>query len=128
MTPKKILIVEEDFSDILTISQILLENGYVVLHAEDKERAVKVAQKSRPDLIICNAESETLDALHLLKTMRQTPQMRGVAVLFLIESKDSLERAPGVFGPKRYLKKPYTREELTIAVQENLNHALAKRR
>jgi CheY-like chemotaxis protein len=125
---KKILIVDDDLRNIATIAQILLENGYQVLHAEDKDRAAKVALNSRPDLIICNAESKTLDALQLLKTVRQAPHMRRISVLFLTDSAELLEAAPGVVGPKQYLKKPYTREQLTIAVQENLKYAPAKRK
>ena len=98
-----------------------------MLHAEGEGRAVKVAQKSRPDLIICNAESKTLDALQLVETMRQAPQMRGISVLFLTDSEELVEPAAGLVGVKRYLKKPYTREQLTIAVQENLKCALARR-
>lgn len=125
---KKILIVDDDLRTIATIAQILLENGYQVLHAEDKDRAARVALNSRPDLIICNAESKTLDALQLLKTVRQAPHMRRTSVLFLTDSAELLEAAPGVVGPKQYLKKPYTREQLTIAVQENLKYAPAKRK
>jgi len=125
---KKILIVDDDLRNIATIAQILLANGYQVLHAEDKDRAAKVALHSRPDLIICNAESKTLDALQLLKTVRQAPHMRRISVLFLTDSAELLEAAPGVVGPKQYLKKPYTREQLTIAVQENLKYAPAKRK
>ena len=128
VTSKKILIVDDDLRDIATIAQILLENGYRVLHAEDKDRAVKVALTSRPDLIICNAESKTLDALQLLKTVRQAPQMRRISVLFLTDSAELLEAELGVLGPNQFLKKPYTREQLTIAVQENLKYALAKRK
>ena len=128
MTPKKILIVDDDLRNIATISQILLENGYRVLHAEDKDRAAKVARNSRPDLIICNAECRALDSLELLKTMRQAQQIRGISVLFLTDSEELLEAAPGVLSPKQYLRKPYTREQLTIAVEENLKHALAKRK
>jgi two-component SAPR family response regulator len=54
--------------------------------------------------------------------------MRRISVLFLTDSAELLEAAPGVVGPKQYLKKPYTREQLTIAVQENLKYAPAKRK
>ena len=128
MTSKKILIVDDDLRNIATISQILLENGYRVLHAEDKDRAAKVARNSKPDLIICNAESKALDSLELLKTMRQAQQVRGISVLFLTNSEELLEAAHGVLGPKQFLRKPYTREQLTIAVQENLRYAPAKQK
>ena len=128
MTPKKILIVDNDLRHMATIAQILLENGYQVLHAGDKDGAAKVARKSRPDLILCNVEGETLGSLRLMRTMRQAAQMRGISFLFLADSEELLEAPPVVLGPKHYLKKPYTRSQLAIAVQENLKYAPAKRK
>ena len=54
--------------------------------------------------------------------------MRRISVLFLTDSAELLEAELGVLGPNQFLKKPYTREQLTIAVQENLKYALAKRK
>jgi PleD family two-component response regulator len=123
VTPKKILIVDDDVLSIATLTQILLQNGYEVLHAEDKDRAAKLAQKNRPDMIICNAESTKVDALQFLKLVRQSPQTRGAAILVLTERREMLAGEPGLLGPRQFLVKPYTREQLAIAVQENLKHA-----
>lgn len=128
VNPKKILIVDDDLVSFATISQILLQNGYGVLHAEDEEHALRAAKKSRPDLIICNAESRKLDVLQLVKAVWQAPQIRGTPVLFLTESPELTWAGPGLLGPKQYLRKPFTREQLAIAVQENLRHLQAKRK
>lgn len=118
--PKKILIVDDDLANVATISQILLQNRYGVLHAEDEEHALRATKKSRPDLIICNADISKLDVLQLVKAVRQTPQIRGTPVLFLTESRELTWAGPDLLGPKQYLRKPFTREQLAIAVQENL--------
>jgi len=120
--PKKILIVDDDVLNAATMTQILLQNGYEVFHAEDKHHAVKVAQKFRPDMIICNAESKKADALQTMKLLRQWPQTRGAAVLVLTERREMLTGEPGLLGPRQFLVKPFTREQLAIAVQENLRH------
>lgn len=126
--PKKILIVDDDLANVATIAQILLRNGYDVLHEEDEQRVVRTAKKSRPDLIICNAESRKLDAFRTVEAVRQVPRMRGVPVLFLTESKELSRPGPGLLGPKQYLRKPFTPEQLAIAVQENLRYMQAKRK
>ena len=76
MTPQKILIVDDDILSIATLTQILLQNGYQVLHAEDRDHAVRIAQRSRLDMIICNAENKKVDAVQFLKFVRQVPQAR----------------------------------------------------
>ena len=118
--PKKILIVDDDLANVAAITQILLRNGYDVLHEEDEQRVVRTAKKSRPDLIICNAESRKLDAFRMVKAVCQAPRMRGTPVLFLTESRELTWAGPDLLGPKQYLRKPFTREQLAIAVQENL--------
>jgi DNA-binding response OmpR family regulator len=128
VTPKKILIVDDDLLSTATLTQILLQNGYEVLHAENKDRAVRVAQKSRPDMIICNAESKKLDAHQFLELVRQAPQTRGASILILTERRETLEREHGLLGPRQFLMKPFTREQLAIAVQENLRHSHARQK
>ncbi len=120
VNPKKILIVDDDLVNVAAITQILLRNGYDVLYEEDEQRVVRTAKKSRPDLIICNAESRKLDAFRVVEAVRQAPEMRKTPVLFLTESRELTWAGPELLGPKQYLRKPFTREQLAIAVQENL--------
>jgi CheY-like chemotaxis protein len=128
VTSKKILIVDDDILNIATLTQILLQNGYQVLHAEDKDHAVRLAQKSTPDMIICNAENTKVDALQFLKLVRQLPQTRRAAILVLTGRREMLEGEPSLLGPRQYLMKPFTREQLAIAVQENLKHSQVGRK
>jgi PleD family two-component response regulator len=126
VTPKKILIVDDDILNTVTMTQILLQNGYEVSHARDKDHAIKVAQKFRPDMIICDAENKEVDALQFLKLVRQAPQTHRAAVLVLTGRREMFAGEPGLLGPRQFLMKPFTREQLAIAVQENLKHSRSK--
>jgi two-component system, sensor histidine kinase and response regulator len=128
LPPKKILIVDDDILDTATLTQILLQNGYEVFHAEDKDHAVRLAQKSRPDMIICNVESKKIDALKVMQLLRQMPQTRRAAILVLTEHREMVAGEPGLLGPRQFLMKPFTREQLAIAVQENLKHGQTRQR
>ena len=99
-----------------------------MFHATDEERAFKTTKKDKPDLIICNYESTKLDAVQLLKTVRQAPQTRGVPFLFITKTQQLPNEEPGILGPKNNLSSPFTREQLTIAVQENLKRLQPKRK
>lgn len=125
---KKILVVDDDLLTIATISQTLLRNGYQVFHATDEEHAFKTTKKDKPDLIICNFESTKLDAVQLFRTVRQTPQTRGVPFLFITKTQQMPDEEAGILGPKNNLIRPFTREQLTIAVQENLKRLQPKRK
>jgi PleD family two-component response regulator len=126
MDPKKILIVDDDLLKIASIEQALLRDGYQVIWAQDEDRALKATKKSKPDLIVCNAESEKLDAVRFLKTLQQTVQTRGISLLFITESQQQLQKETGILGPKNFIAKTFTREQLAIAVYENLKGAQKK--
>lgn len=125
--PKKILIVDDDLLSIATMAQTLLRNGYQVVHATDEEKAFKSTKKDKPDLIICNAESKKLDVQQLLKSIQNVRPSRGIPFLMITESADSSSEEPGILGPKKHLNRPFTREQLTIAVQENLKRLPPKK-
>jgi len=128
LLPKKILIVDDDLLNIATMAQTLLRNGYQVVHATDEDRAFKATKKDKPDLIICNYESKKLDMKQLLKSIQNVRPSQGIPLLLISESSESLDEEPGILGPKQHLTKPFTREQLTIAVQENLKRLSPKRR
>jgi PleD family two-component response regulator len=118
--PKKILIVDDDVMTIATMAQTLLRNGYQILHATDMERAFKKTKKDKPDLIICNSESKKLDVQQLLKSIRTVQSSKSIPLLLITESPHPPTKEPSILGPQQRLNRPFTREQLTIAVQENL--------
>jgi PleD family two-component response regulator len=126
--PKKILIVDDDLLTIATMAQTLVRNGYQVMHATDEEKAFKSTKKDKPDLIICNAECKKLDVQQLLKSIQNVRPSRGIPLLLITESGESPSGEPGILGPKKHLNRPFTREQLTIAVQENLKRLPLKKR
>jgi DNA-binding response OmpR family regulator len=123
---KKILIVDDNRLKIATIEQALLRDGFQVIWAQDEDRALKATKKSKPDLIIFNAESESLDAVRFLQSLRQTERTRGVSLLFITEAQQHLQEKIGMLAPKNFIAKTFTREQLAIAVQENLKGAQKK--
>ncbi len=124
--PKKILIVDDDVLSIATMAQTLVRNGYQVVHTTDEERAFKATKRDRPDLIICNYESKKLDVRQLLRSIRSVRPSQGIPLLLITESQESLIEDPVIPGPRQHLSKPFTREQLTIAVQENLKRLSPK--
>ena len=128
LVPKKILIVDDDLVNIATMAQTLLRNGYQVVHATDEDRAFKATKKDKPDLIICNYGSKKLDVRQLLKSIQNARPSPGIPLLLITESGESLNEESGLLGPKQHLTKPFTREQLTIAVQQNLKRLSPKRK
>jgi len=118
--PKRILIVDGDLLSIVNISQTLLRSGYVLSHATDEAEAMKAVKTEKPDLIICALSSRKQDGRRFAEEMRHTRNIPSIPFLFVLESQSDSSRAPQILGPKQYLTKPFTREQLSLAVHEQL--------
>jgi CheY-like chemotaxis protein len=119
-TRKRILVVDEDLLNIAHISQTLLRGGYEISHATDHETALTAIKDERPDLIICNLDGQHLDSHQLVNRVHQAKAFRTIPFLFVVDSQRNPDQAPDILGPKQYLKRPFTREQLASAVQEHL--------
>ncbi|MCX6134626.1 MAG: hypothetical protein NTU47_12500 [Ignavibacteriales bacterium] len=124
--PKRILIVDEDILSIVDLSRALLRFGYVLSHATDQVRAVEAVKNEKPDLIICTPDGRKLDTPQFVKTVQRLPWSRSIPFLFLIESGDGSDQAPQILGPIQYLARPFTSEQLSSAVQEQLARRRAR--
>lgn len=120
-TQKIILVVDEDLLSIANISQMLLRGGYAISHATDHDTAVEAIKREKPDLIICNFDGRDCEAHELVRTVQQAKTMRRIPFLFVVDSEKDSAQAPEILGPRQYLRKPFTREQLASAVQEHLN-------
>jgi CheY-like chemotaxis protein len=125
-TKKRILIVDEDLLSIANITQTLFRGGYVVSHATDNQTALEVIRDEKPDLIICNLDERKIDSHQLVSTVQHASALRTIPFLFVVESQRDPAQAPEILGPKEYLKKPFTREQLASAVQEHLSRKRQK--
>jgi CheY-like chemotaxis protein len=120
-TQKKILVVDEDLLSIVNIAQTLLRCGYAISHATDHQTALKALKDEKPDLIICRFDGRNLDAHRLVNAIQNVSAYRTIPFLFIVESQRDPDRAPEILGPKQYLKRPFTGEQLASAVQERLD-------
>ena len=117
---KRILVMDEDLLSIANIFLTLLRGGYVLSHATNRQTALKALRDEKPDLIICNLDGRNLEAHRLVSAVQQTRAFRTIPFLLIVESKRDPAQAPEILGPKQYLIKPFTREQLASAVQEHL--------
>ncbi len=118
---KKILLIEdnkdvrENTAEILTLAQ------YNVITAENGKIGVEVAQKEKPDLIICDIMMPVLDghgALHLLSKNDETAS---IPFIFLTAKAERNDFRKGMeMGADDYLTKPFDDIELLNAIESRL--------
>ena len=113
----KLLIIDDDAGLRKSVGLILGDAGYEVLNAADGEEGLAVAQRTRPDLILCDVRMPRIDGLEFLARHRQA----GLDSLVLIMTAyGSLELAVQAMkhGAYDYLPKPFGADEVLLTVRK----------
>lgn len=115
---EKILLVDDDVSILLLVSDVLEEKGLEVTAVRSGEEALRRVEEGRFDLILLDIMMKGLSGLEVC---RQIPGRVDCPILFL-SAKDSVKDiVKGLdLGADDYLTKPFALEELAARVQAHL--------
>jgi two-component system alkaline phosphatase synthesis response regulator PhoP len=103
----KILVVDDepDIIDILTYN--LKKEGYEVESAEDGIKAVKIANKFLPDVILLDIMMPNQDGVETCRQIREIPELKGTFIIFLTaRAEEYSEVAAFDVGADDYITKP----------------------
>lgn len=78
---KKILVVEDDDETRELLRMALERRGYAVFTAEDGVQGFEEAMRSRPDLIVTDITMPAADGAHLVRRVRDTPEVAETPIL-----------------------------------------------
>lgn len=78
---KKILVVEDDDVARELMRMTLERQGYTVEVAENGVRGYELTLEGRPDLIITDVSMPGADGVHLLRRVRDTPEIKSTPVI-----------------------------------------------
>jgi CRP-like cAMP-binding protein/CheY-like chemotaxis protein len=118
---KKILLIEDNADVRENTAEILSLANYNVITAINGKEGVELAQKEKPDLIICDIMMPVLDghgALHLLSKNVETSS---IPFIFLTAKAERSDFRKGMeMGADDYLTKPFDDVELLNAIESRL--------
>jgi CheY-like chemotaxis protein len=104
--PQTILIVDDEFSIVETLGEILSWEGYAVVTAPNGRAALEEIQRQAPDLVILDFMMPVMDGLDMLRELRAQPRYAQLPVILM-----SAARVIGDAGePRQYdalLRKPF---------------------
>ena len=118
----KIILLIEDSDDIReTTAEILELANYKVLTAENGKIGVEVANKTMPDLVVCDIMMPVLDGYGVLHIFSQSPNLQNIPFIFLTAKTDRSDLRKGMdMGADDYLTKPFQEIELLKAIESRL--------
>jgi DNA-binding NarL/FixJ family response regulator len=114
---KRLLVVDDDPSLLLAVSETLRLDGYDVKTARRGVEALAIVAQSLPDLIISDIRMPGMDGYQLVRHLRSDPRSRLVPIVFLTAKDETSDRIHGFrTGVDAYLTKPFEPEELGAVV------------
>lgn len=120
MKPYQILLVEDEPSLAMIISDSLEAEGFSVVHFTEVNPALKYFYEESPDLLVLDVMLPKSNGYEMAKTIRNTDQQ--TPILFLTAKSKASDVVEGFrSGGNDYLKKPFSIEELVVRILVLLN-------
>jgi len=122
VTNAKILMVDDTPANIDVLRKILMPEGYKLSFANSGEKALHIAARSLPDLILLDVMMPPgIDGFETCRRLKQDPVTEKVPVIF-ITAKTDVESLIESFriGAVDYIGKPFRQEEVCMRVRTHL--------
>src|ERR1700688_4248680 len=121
---KKLLIVDDETDIATSIQYVLTQEGFSTLLAHDGLKAIELAEKEKPDLIILDLMMPGLDGLEVCRRLRATD--RRTPILMLTARTSEIDTVVGLeLGANDYIAKPVRLRELVARVKAHLRESPA---
>lgn len=118
----KILVVDDTKTNIEVLENVLMDY-YDVFVAKDGKKAIEVAKKVRPDLILLDVMMPEMNGYETLKCMHEIDELKDIPVFFLTAKSDSESEQIGLdLGAVDYIGKPFRPQLVLLRVKNQLEY------
>ncbi len=120
MTPKKILIVDDEPLTIRLIEDLLVEAGHSVIKASDGIDAMVCVKKYRPDLIVLDIMMPEVNGYDVCRYIKVNSVYKDIPILIFTARDKEIDSRIGQMMGIDYLQKPLDRELFLMKVEQLL--------
>jgi class 3 adenylate cyclase/CheY-like chemotaxis protein len=124
---ERILVVDDgqENRDFL-VEFVLGPNGYEALIARDGKEGLDMALQHRPDCILLDYQMPRMNGIEVLRHLAAA-QADIPVILMTFHGSEEIAVEVYRLGVKDYVKKPYTVEEMTLAIERSLTEVRLRR-
>lgn len=122
---KRILVVDDEPSVTLFLQFMFENTGAYEVKAENvSTKALAVARRFQPDLILLDVNMPGLDGGQLASRLAETPGLNNVPLVFMTGSvtREEVERRQGLIGGLPFVAKPLHAGEIFDCVNARLSN------
>jgi len=119
---KKILIVDDEPSIVMSLEYLLRRKKFDVLIARNGTEALNILGKSTPDLILLDIMMPDVDGYEICEFVRTSPELKHIKIIFLSAKSKKSDIEKGMqLGADAYMVKPFSTKDLLAKVNELVN-------
>ncbi|MBF0350968.1 MAG: response regulator [SAR324 cluster bacterium] len=113
----KILVADDSLTYRMMIKELLEDNDFELLLAEDGHQALQQIRREQPDLIILDIIMPGMDGIEVCRRLKDDEKSRFIPVIMLTAKNESADKITGLdAGADDYLTKPFNEEELLAKI------------
>lgn len=118
----KVLVVDDDRNTRLYMKALLSRAGYIVVLAEDGDKALMAMDKEHIDLMIADIMMPKLDGYELTRQVREVNERLPILIVSAKQLPEDKRRG-FLVGTDDYMTKPFDDEELLLRIKALLRRA-----
>jgi sigma-B regulation protein RsbU (phosphoserine phosphatase) len=128
MNAEKILLVDDNPTNLQVLFQTLDGHGYNLLVAKNGETALSITRKALPNLILLDIMMPGIDGYEVCRQLKADPTTKEIPVIFLSALGDTKDKVQGLdLGAVDYVTKPFQPDEVIARVKTHLTIYRLKR-
>jgi putative two-component system response regulator len=127
MSPGRILLVDDSKTNLDVLVEIL-KDDYRLAVAKNGERALELAGRLAPELILLDIMMPGMDGYEVLRRLKERPETAEIPVIFISALTDAEDKAKGFSrGAVDYLIKPFDVVEVLARIKTHMELVQARR-
>lgn len=116
-----ILLVDDNTNNLGILYRYLDDEGFTVLVSQDGERAVRLARKQKPDLVLLDVMLPGMNGIETCLALKADPGTADIPVIFISALTDIQDKVRGFeAGGVDYITKPFQQEEVLARINAHL--------
>jgi PAS domain S-box-containing protein len=119
LKPAKVLMVDDTPANIDVLRKVLAKEGYQLFFANSGEKALKIANRALPDLILLDVMMPGMDGYETCRQLKQNEVTQDIPIIFITAKTKKVIEAFQL-GAVDYINKPFQQEEVCMRVRAHL--------
>jgi len=118
---KKILVIDDNPTDLKLITSLLESGGYSILAVGDAAQGLETAMAMKPDLLVLDVMMPIINGYNICRLLKSHSECCKIPILLVTSRSTDEDRKIGAeVGADSYMAKPFDGEMLLKTVQQLL--------